>query len=215
MSDYRSTKIRQNEILDAALAIIDEQGLEGLTVKAISQRLGQVPSALYRHFPGKEAVLEALLDRLQAYIDEGLSQANRQASVLVGMDVLHHRQLTLLEKKRGIVKLVFGAFAFSPQASRRKRIRALWRGFRDKVARLLDLGRTRGEIRQDLDPTVAALAFLSMFQSAALSRHLEGADFHLSKVMLEAWRIQRQSLVDRALTRGTNLGCQSPGKERK
>lgn len=56
------TEIRQDQIARAALSIVVSQGLEKLNVAAVAEKVGIVPSGIYRHFKGKEAVLDAVLD---------------------------------------------------------------------------------------------------------------------------------------------------------
>lgn len=50
-------------ILDAAEAVA-VNGFDGLTMRAVAARLGAVPMALYNHFATKEALVDALLDRV-------------------------------------------------------------------------------------------------------------------------------------------------------
>lgn len=51
-------------MVDAALALADSEGLEALTIRRLAQALGVTPTALYWHFADKQAVLDALGDRL-------------------------------------------------------------------------------------------------------------------------------------------------------
>jgi AcrR family transcriptional regulator len=48
------------DLLRAAIAILDEEGPDGFTVRAIAQRAGVAPMAIYNHFQGVNGVLEAL-----------------------------------------------------------------------------------------------------------------------------------------------------------
>lgn len=57
---------RQEEILDAALAIADEHGLEAVSMRALADRIGVTPMALYRHVKDKAALLDAMVGRLLA-----------------------------------------------------------------------------------------------------------------------------------------------------
>lgn len=52
---------RQKEIVDAALAIISERGLEKLTIKNIAARVGFSEAAIYRHFRNKSAILNTMV----------------------------------------------------------------------------------------------------------------------------------------------------------
>lgn len=52
---------RKGEILDAALEVFSERGYDGGSMREIASRVGVSEPALYRHFPGKEALFITLL----------------------------------------------------------------------------------------------------------------------------------------------------------
>jgi AcrR family transcriptional regulator len=51
-------------ILEAAERLAAELGFEALTMRAVAARLEAVPMALYNHFPTKQRLVNALLDRV-------------------------------------------------------------------------------------------------------------------------------------------------------
>lgn len=53
-----------------ALRLLDEQGLPSLTMRHLATALGVQPSALYWHFPNKQALLAAVSERILAPMDE-------------------------------------------------------------------------------------------------------------------------------------------------
>lgn len=53
-------------ILDAGVALIDERGLEGFTLRALGARLGLSQMAVYHHYSNKEAIIDAMAERLLA-----------------------------------------------------------------------------------------------------------------------------------------------------
>lgn len=58
-SERRHSKTRQ-AILDAARAIINEQGVDGLSMRTLAEKVDYTPSALYNYFDGKEEIVEAI-----------------------------------------------------------------------------------------------------------------------------------------------------------
>jgi len=60
----RPPQIDRAAILDAALTLADEQGLEAVTMHAVARRLDVTPMALYRHLDGKNALLDGLVEQL-------------------------------------------------------------------------------------------------------------------------------------------------------
>lgn len=48
-------------VLSAALALMSEEGPEGLTVRALARRAGVAPMSIYNHFEGKNGVIDAII----------------------------------------------------------------------------------------------------------------------------------------------------------
>ena len=53
---------RQQEIIDTSLEIISTIGIQGLTIKNLSKRIGISEPAIYRHYENKISILLAILD---------------------------------------------------------------------------------------------------------------------------------------------------------
>jgi AcrR family transcriptional regulator len=67
----RPAKLTRERLQAAALALVDEQGLAGLTIRALAERVGTAPMTLYNHVDGR-AELEALV------VDAALGEARWQ-----------------------------------------------------------------------------------------------------------------------------------------
>ena len=52
----------KDRIFAAARAILDHEGIGGLSVRKVATRAGVSPMAMYRHFADKDALLNALMD---------------------------------------------------------------------------------------------------------------------------------------------------------
>ena len=57
-------RITREQILAAAMALLDQRGLPDLTMRKLAAELGIRPSALYWHFPDKQTLLARLADRI-------------------------------------------------------------------------------------------------------------------------------------------------------
>ena len=58
--------IPADRFVDAALAIIDADGVDAVTMRAVAQRLGSGTATLYRHFDNRAHLLAAVVDRVLA-----------------------------------------------------------------------------------------------------------------------------------------------------
>lgn len=54
--------LNPDAVVASALRIVDEQGLDALTVRKVAEEFGVTPMALYWHFSNKEALLDAVGD---------------------------------------------------------------------------------------------------------------------------------------------------------
>jgi TetR/AcrR family tetracycline transcriptional repressor len=57
---------RRDEVLTAAIELLDEVGLDAITTRRLAERLGVQPGALYRHFASKRELLDAMVERVIA-----------------------------------------------------------------------------------------------------------------------------------------------------
>ena len=64
--------LSEDEILDAALGLLDEGGPGAASVRGIAAKVGVAPNAVYTYFPDKAAVFQALVERLLGQVDHGV-----------------------------------------------------------------------------------------------------------------------------------------------
>jgi AcrR family transcriptional regulator len=60
----RRTAITAEAIVSAAIEVLDEAGVEGLTMRRVAERIGTGPASLYAHVSSKEELLELVFDEL-------------------------------------------------------------------------------------------------------------------------------------------------------
>lgn len=63
MSTRKGT-LGPEDYIVAAMRHVDQHGLAALSMRALGTQLGVDPTALYRHFPNKESLVEAMIDRM-------------------------------------------------------------------------------------------------------------------------------------------------------
>jgi AcrR family transcriptional regulator len=75
----------RTEIIDAALALADEDGLEGVSIRRIGQRVGLRPMSLYTHVPSKDALVTLMFERISAdlLVPEPLPEDGRELLGLI------------------------------------------------------------------------------------------------------------------------------------
>src|SRR5580704_14285138 len=56
------TRLSRSLVLQAAVALADEDGFEGFSMRRLAQELGVVPMALYKHVANKDELLDGMVD---------------------------------------------------------------------------------------------------------------------------------------------------------
>lgn len=88
----RSIGLSERAVVEAALELIAERGVVGLTMRELSSRLGVALGATYKHVPNKHVLLTLVIHDLYARVDtgppvaDGFEQAKR--ALLAVRDVL-------------------------------------------------------------------------------------------------------------------------------
>jgi TetR/AcrR family transcriptional regulator, tetracycline repressor protein len=59
------------DFVDAAIALLEADGMPKLTLKAVGDAIGADATAVYRHFSNKEALVSAMVDRVLAEVVDG------------------------------------------------------------------------------------------------------------------------------------------------
>ena len=65
----------KERILEEALTLFAENGYDGTSVDLIAQRVGIKAPSLYKHFKGKEDILNTLIDRAEARYEESFGSS--------------------------------------------------------------------------------------------------------------------------------------------
>ncbi len=61
--------LTRERLISAALAIVDRDGLDALSMRRLGAELGVDPMAAYRHIPNKEALLDGVVEAVISQVD--------------------------------------------------------------------------------------------------------------------------------------------------
>ena len=56
--------LTRDRVLDGALAIADEMGMERFTIRRLAERLDTKPMSIYHHVPSKDQIIDGMVDRV-------------------------------------------------------------------------------------------------------------------------------------------------------
>jgi AcrR family transcriptional regulator len=107
--------LTEDEILDAALGLLDEGGPAAASVRGIAAKVGVAPNAVYTYFPDKAAVVKALVERLLGQVDHDVF-ADRTQPWRSRVEALALELRARLTAHPGAVPLMIGGPMDGPHA---------------------------------------------------------------------------------------------------
>jgi len=196
MTQRMNTEARRGQIASAALGLLAKRGSEGFNIVELAKSVGLAPSAVYRHFEGREDVLDAALDVFRDRVYRLVDAARNEAGdPLLALELLLTRHAALIESG-GAVPLIMASMSVpGGRAARRAKTERIFRGYVDRVEALVRDGQESGQIRADIDPTTAALLFGGLIQPAAVLRHAEGERFDINAHVARVWELYRRAVA--------------------
>ena len=80
-------RLNQDRLVDAALALVDEEGSEALSMRTLAARVDRQVSSLYNHVSGRADLIELMRARIVADIDVGEFASASSSTLEVPWDV--------------------------------------------------------------------------------------------------------------------------------
>jgi AcrR family transcriptional regulator len=195
-NEKMKTEVRREQIATAALQLIARRGVRGLSIAGIARQVGLVPSAIYRHFDGKDHVLDLVLDQIrQRLLDNVQAVQAETADSMEALRRLLFRHIKLIRESEAIPMLVFSDQVYSGRPERKARMQQIIQDYLEQVGKVVQRGQKEKTLRADLDPAVAAVMFLGLVQPAAILWHLSEGEFDVTKHTEKAWQVFRRAIV--------------------
>ena len=169
MRSRKSTEVRKEEIVRAALSLVEQNGLDKLNIIDIASEVKLVPAAIYRHFKGKEDIVAALIEFTDKCLQCNLSQAmDYDGTAIVKLKLLFELHVKLLKEEAAIPRILY--FLLSSERNPELKVGMLSAVgvYVQHVKKLLQQGQRKGEISPDIDAAAAAMMFLGMLQPLAI-----------------------------------------------
>lgn len=88
--------LSRDQVIDAALEIVETQGTEGLTVRSLAAKLGVAVTAVYWHVGDKQALMDGIVDRIIVRLGE--VEVNGRGTEARVVSIGHSLRRALLER---------------------------------------------------------------------------------------------------------------------
>ena len=191
-----STAVRKEQIIAAALLILSDNDSKQLKIGTIAEKMGLAPSALYRHFKNRDAILSAVLEHIRTRLFANLENVRQLTDN--GVDRLREllfQHAKLISEEHGIPRIVFSDELWGQESEKRQKMYHIVTGYLAEVENIVREGQNKKHIRKNLDPQVIARMFFGIVQPAALLWHMSEGQFDLDGHIAGAWPVLLEMLT--------------------
>jgi AcrR family transcriptional regulator len=178
---------RRAVTVEAVVALAAEQNPNAITTAAIAKRMGLTQGALFRHFPNKDAILQAVMEwvseRLLSRVDKAVPTAQ---SPLVALEAMFMAHVEFVIEYPGVPRMLFGELQRAEETGPKRIVQTLINRYGERLRRLIDDGKAQGELDAQIDTEAAAILFIGTIQGLVMQSLLAG---DLNHIIYDAPRV--------------------------
>ena len=187
MPPRKSTLIRRKEIVQAALQVVGEKGVHGLTITEIAGRAGMSDANIYRHFKGKQEILGALGDFItEAVMGKAAEIAAGKETPLEKLGRIFRSHVALIGANPGLPRFIFSEEIHLGNPQLAEAIAGKMAGYIETLSTVIGAGIKSGELRT-LSPRETAITLLGIIQFTALRWSITRGGFSLAGEAERLW----------------------------
>jgi len=166
---------RRAVTVEAVIELAAERDPGEITTAAIASHMKLTQGALFRHFPSKDAIWEAVMEwvaeRLLARVDRAAALAASPVAALQAVFLTH---ADFVVEHPGVPRMLFGELQRAEATPAKRLARTLLERYGERIRRLLEAGKAAGEVSAALDIEAAATLFVGTLQGLIMQSMLAG-----------------------------------------
>ena len=166
---------RRAVTVEAVVALAGSQNPSEITTAAIAKHMNLTQGALFRHFPTKDAIWQAVMEWVaERLLDRIDCAAQGIESPLAAMQAIFMSHVEFVAEHPGVPRMMFGELQRAEQTAPKRIVQALIRRYGERLYRLIEAGKACGDLSAALDTEAAATLFIGTIQGLVMQSLLAG-----------------------------------------
>lgn len=166
---------RRAVTVEAVVELAGSQNPSEITTAAIAKHMNLTQGALFRHFPTKDAIWQAVMEWVAERLLERIDCAAQGIdSPLAAMQAIFMSHVEFVAEHPGVPRMMFGELQRAEQTAPKRIVQALIRRYGERLYRLIEAGKACGELSAALDTEAATTLFIGTIQGLVMQSLLAG-----------------------------------------
>ena len=149
---------RQQQIIETAIKLIADKGIQNLTTKNLAKEIGISEPALYRHFNNKLEILKAVIVNFQNKMKPALEKLNKSLNSLNKIESFILEHLKIISQNPDFAKVIFSEANFQNEENLILKMNNMMNQSHKILETVVQSGQHNNEIRSD----VSSLSIIRM-----------------------------------------------------
>ncbi|TRO77874.1 TetR/AcrR family transcriptional regulator [Desulfuromonas acetexigens] len=194
-SKHLPAEERRELTVETVIELAAEQNPSDITTAAIARRMGLTQGALFRHFPNKDAILQAVMEwvseRLLARVEEAAAGAPSPAAALEAVFMTH---VEFVARHPGVPRMLFGELQRAGESAPKRLARTLVRRYGERLRQIIDAGKEEGSLDKTVETEAAVLLFIGSIQGLVMQSLLAGQIENLRRDARRVFALYRRAI---------------------
>ena len=186
-SKHLPAEARRTMTVETVVNLAAEQNPSDITTAAIAKRMGLTQGALFRHFPTKDDILQAVMEwvvqRLLARVEQAAQSAS---SPLAALEAVFMAHIEFVAQHPGVPRMLFGELQRPEETVPKRLAQTLIRRYGEHLRQILEDGKQQRELDATIDVDAASLLFIGSIQGLVMQSLLAG---HVEGIRRDAPRV--------------------------
>lgn len=160
---------RRAVTVEAVIDLAAGQNPSTITTAAIAKHMHLTQGALFRHFPTKDAIWQAVMEWVAGQLLGRIERAAaHSSSALAALEAMFMAHIEFIAAHPGVPRMMFGELQNPEDSAAKRMVRTLILGYGERLRAHLDRGKRDGELAADLDSDTAATLFIGSIQGLVM-----------------------------------------------
>lgn len=188
-----ANKTRRQQILEALATMLEASPGARITTAALAKEVGVSEAALYRHFPSKSKMFEALIEFIEETLFSQISLImTNEAKALDRCEKVLYLLLIFCERNPGITRILTGDALTGETERLRKRISQLFNRLETQLRQIL----REAELQYGTKFSMSVNSTVGLMLSCAEGRIAQFVRSEFKRTPTEEWQSQWPFLVE-------------------
>lgn len=192
---YLPSEERRNQAIDAVIALAGQENPAEISTGDVARRMQLTQGALFRHFPSKDALWEAVMERVSGLLLARIARsAMQQETPLAKLRAMFMAHADFAGEYPGVPRMLFGEMQRAQDTPAKRIAKALLVRYAGHLQELLEQGKREGELPATLDAEAAALLFIGTLQGLVMQSFLVGDVQRIARYAPRVYAIYERGL---------------------